>query len=1057
VANNEINVERVKKSWTQEEIMRLAHAEARLTVSGVGKVHLNRHLYPLFPHRTSESVKGRRRDAGYKLRVLDFIRKLNEAPLAPPASFTTEGEEPTDFVREAASDEGGSKSDPQEGSSVEVNAKPTLSEATDPPVGPMAAGSHQSIVGQKADGVSSLQSQGGGDNTRIHTDAGKGGIEAEGSVLTPPGVVARIRDFLLSLPKSDLQRQIIDETVKDLRDGDPEVFRDQLEVMIDKIFPPKIAKAPSAHLPAAAAPPLSRRKARRAEYARCQGLFRKNPTRCIHEVLADGECKGPAPPETEEILAFWHRLMTLRPTGQPGRVSSAIMPRCTEISYEDLWQPINMQELNDGLPPGSSSPGPDGTKSSDLRQIPRQDLLKIMNLILAAKQLPPRLLVARTVLIPKVVGPTTPSDYRPITITSVITRAFHKIIGARLVSTLRFDPRQTAFQPFDGMMDNLVVLDHVIQAAHKRLAPTYIASIDVSKAFDSVDHRSIAAAMQAHGLPGEFITYINECYNRSTTALTSDGQTSRRFKPSRGVLQGDPMSPMIFNLCIDVVLAQLPEHIGVRCLDGAVNAAAYADDILLFASTEDGLQELINVVVAGLKTFGLDVNTKKTFTLSLKPSGKDKKMKVTAPRFYAGKVVLPSVGPTDTFKYLGVEFCPTGRCFHNPVNLLKDKLMRIQRAPLKPQQRLYALSVFVIPGLHHVLSLSRTHIGVLKKCDLQIREKLRRWFRLPPDTPKAYFHAAVADGGLGVPELRWTIPLLRLNRLRRLAERWGPGAGGCETVSSGIERSTKRLSKISPRSLNSGGLKEAHADSLYDSIDGAALKHSSKTPGQHMWVNRPTRLLSGRDYVGLIRARINALPTRSRTSRGREAKDRHCRAGCNAIETGNHVMQLCFRTHAVRVKRHDAVVNFLARTFRNKGYVVLIEPKYRTPSGLKKPDLVVTRDDATQVIDVGVCGDSIDLDHAHRGKVRKYSSPELVDCIKQSIATQKVQFTAAIINWRGVWAPTSSSSLRGLGVSKEHLMLISTQVLIGSLAIFGRYNCMTSREPGPMSRVALCD
>ena len=45
---------------------------------------------------------------------------------------------------------------------------------------------------------------------------------------------------------------------------------------------------------------------------------------------------------------------------------------------------------------------------------------------------------------------------------------------------------------------------------------------------------------------------------------------------------------------------------------------------------------------------------------------------------------------------------------------------------------------------------------------------MRRWLDLPADTPVAYFHADIKSGGFGVPSLRWTIPINRLNRLEKL-------------------------------------------------------------------------------------------------------------------------------------------------------------------------------------------------------------------------------------------------------------------------------------------------
>ena len=70
--------------------------------------------------------------------------------------------------------------------------------------------------------------------------------------------------------------------------------------------------------------------------------------------------------------------------------------------------------------------------------------------------------------------------------------------------------------------------------------------------------------------------------------------------------------------------------------------------------------------------------------------------------------------------------------------------------------------------------------------------------------------------------------------------------------------------------------------------------------------------------------RINAFPTKSKTSRRRRAEgsDRLCRTGCNAVETTTHVVQVCYRTHGGRVKRHDAVSKTLAAELRQKRWKV---------------------------------------------------------------------------------------------------------------------------------------
>lgn len=79
------------------------------------------------------------------------------------------------------------------------------------------------------------------------------------------------------------------------------------------------------------------------------------------------------------------------------------------------------------------------------------------------------------------------------------------------------------------------------------------------------------------------------------------------------------------------------------------------------------------------------------------------------------------------------------------------------------------------------------------------------------------------------------------------------------------------------------------ANHLYSSVNGGGLRDSAKTPGQHYWVGDSTRFLSGRDSINSCEIKISALPSRSRTARGR-FRDRSCRAGRVGPETLNHIL-----------------------------------------------------------------------------------------------------------------------------------------------------------------------
>uniref|UniRef100_T1K6E2 Reverse transcriptase zinc-binding domain-containing protein n=1 Tax=Tetranychus urticae TaxID=32264 RepID=T1K6E2_TETUR len=99
---------------------------------------------------------------------------------------------------------------------------------------------------------------------------------------------------------------------------------------------------------------------------------------------------------------------------------------------------------------------------------------------------------------------------------------------------------------------------------------------------------------------------------------------------------------------------------------------------------------------------------------------------------------------------------------------------------------------------------------------------------------------------------------------------------------------------------------------------------------------------AGRDFVQVIQARFNALPTRSRVWRGRGADEKslRCRAGCNARETLNHVSQSCFRTHRVRTARHDKILDFICERLDVVGVKYVREKPISFPGKKLIPDLI---------------------------------------------------------------------------------------------------------------------
>ncbi|CAB0033470.1 unnamed protein product, partial [Trichogramma brassicae] len=641
-----------------------------------------------------------------------------------------------------------------------------------------------------------------------------------------------------------------------------------------------------------------------------------------------------------------------------------------------------------------------------------------------------------------------PREFRPITVTSSLTRLFHRILAIRADSLLNFDDSQRAFRSgIDGCRDNTMLLDAILRSRYERFKSASIATLDLAKAFDSVEHSAIMKCGAAAGLPPPMIRYLQRFYEDGTTTLTGDQWTSLPIRPTRGVKQGDPLSPVLFNIVIDHLLRSLPTECGIPFCGRTIRAMAFADDLILLAQTPAGLQKLLDHTASFLAECGLRVNSSKCHSLTIRGLGQAKKTVVDAQQHYCvNGQQIRALTSEDTLTYLGVVFSAQGRRKFDSASKISLLLERLAKAPLKPQQRLYALKCYALPRTYHAMSLGNTTISDLNRVDIMTRTFVRQWLALPNDTPTAYFHAPVAEGGLGIPSTRWMAPSLRLSRLRGWLSQ--PESGTANDITSGtsvdfssvfvrreIAICEKRLTDGRTILQNTDIIGRRWARLLHSSIEGRALKDSCYTIGQHSWVSDGTALLSGKDYIACHRVRIGALPTRSRLTRGRHG-DRQCRAGCRAQETNNHVLQICPRAHAARIKRHDAVANFISRSLTRQGFELRSEPRIPTSIGVRKPDLVATMGDLAVVLDVQIAGDQVDLDYVRHEKIRKYSTlPEVSRYITQETGATNIRHLPVILSWRGVWGRRSSLDLLALGtVNRRDLTIISTRTLIAPVA-----------------------
>ena len=431
------------------------------------------------------------------------------------------------------------------------------------------------------------------------------------------------------------------------------------------------------------------------------------------------------------------------------------------VGNDVLLAPITREEITLAIENTKSNTavGPDRLPIKDLKRIARNELWGAYNIWIGLRRVPDPLKINRTVLLPK--GKDNLDNiknWRPITIASVLIRIYNKILARRMHSVFHTNSRQTGFKPVNGVGQNVALLHNLLRHARITKSNLFVSLLDVSKAFDSVPHESIKRALTRNGCPSEFIQIITNQYENSYTALSYTDGDSPLIPLKRGVKQGDPTSPFLFNLVID----ELFEIIGDRFayeLEGVgkVNARAFADDIALMSGSEIGMQELLSATEEFLHARGLELNADKCISIALRKAGKAKKSQIAdlsvknPPVFTVRDKPIRLLSIDTLCRYLGVQFTPLGAVDPRvPVSALKSALESLKKAPLKPQQKVVMLRAYLIPRFIFAFTHTECYPKLMGQQDRLVRRWLKEILRLPASVCSEFFYLPLKEGGLGI-------------------------------------------------------------------------------------------------------------------------------------------------------------------------------------------------------------------------------------------------------------------------------------------------------------------
>lgn len=159
------------------------------------------------------------------------------------------------------------------------------------------------------------------------------------------------------------------------------------------------------------------------------------------------------------------------------------------------------------------------------------------------------------VLISKIQNASKVSDFRPISCLNTLYKVISRLLANRLKSILPsvISHAQSAFLPTRLLSENVLLASEIVQGYNrKNIKARALLKVDLRKAFDSVRWDFMLATLSALIIPEKFIGWIRECVCTPSFSISVNGMSDGFFQSTRGLRQGDPLSPYLFVLAMEV-------------------------------------------------------------------------------------------------------------------------------------------------------------------------------------------------------------------------------------------------------------------------------------------------------------------------------------------------------------------------------------------------------------------------------------------------------------------------------------------------------------------------
>jgi hypothetical protein len=478
-----------------------------------------------------------------------------------------------------------------------------------------------------------------------------------------------------------------------------------------------------------------------------------------------------------EVKCFYENLYSKRNLAD-SNISDFVnnIPVLSRDEAEALEGEISLEEASMALKnmPNDKSPGSDGFTADFFKVFWRQLgalVVRSLNEGFRKGEMSNTQKEGIIICIPK---PERPKDelknWRPISLLNVVYKIGSASIANRIKTVLPslINEDQTGFIKNRYIGDNIRLIYDVINYVTTKNAPGLLLCLDFEKAFDTLDWNFLHKTLQAFGFGEDICNWVLSFYHNIKSSVSINGHISNWFHVCRGCRQGDPISPYLFVLCIEILGIMIRENDNIKGIN--INGtehklSQYADDTeILLEGDKKSFEETIKTIDKFGSASGLYLNTGKTSAIWLGSKRNS---------------------PVKYMQHLGVDWNPTkfkilGIWFTNDLKdcidiNLREKFLEVRKLyktwlkrQITPIGRVAILKSLILSKLIYLwILLPNPPDHVIDLIQKTVFEFV--WNRKRDRISRSIAVKSISEGGLGIPNIRKYIAALKLSWVKKLS------------------------------------------------------------------------------------------------------------------------------------------------------------------------------------------------------------------------------------------------------------------------------------------------